>query len=80
MTDIPQVTVTFSPPIVNGIVAKNPAAKALYPKGVPDYAEAVAKEGSLVITVGHPVNGREKREAILIGSKRSPIQRGDRPR
>ena len=66
VTDIPKVTVTFSPPIVTGIVAKSPTAKAIYPKGVPDYAEAVAQDGSLVIKVGQPVKGREKREAILI--------------
>lgn len=71
MTDIPKVTVTFSPPIVNGIIAKNPTAKAIYPRGVPDYAEAEAQGGALVIKVGHPVRGREKREAILISQPRS---------
>ncbi len=70
VSDIPKVTVTFGPPVVNGIRAKNPTAEAIYPKGVPDYADAVAKNGSLVITVGHPVKGREKREAILIERER----------
>jgi hypothetical protein len=70
VADIPKVTVTFSPPIVNGVVAKKPTVKAIYPKGVPDYAEAGVEDGSLVIKVGEPVSGRDKREAILIGSKK----------
>ncbi len=68
--DIPKVIVTFSPPIVNGIIATNLTAKAIYPKGVPDYAEAAVEGGSLVIKVGHLVSDREKRESILIGSKK----------
>src|ERR1019366_5453220 len=66
VADIPKVTVTFGPPIATGIVAKNPTAQAIYPKGVPDYADTVAKDGSLVITVGQPVEGREKRRGSLI--------------
>ena len=73
LADIPKVTVTFSPPIVNGIVAKNPTAKAIYPKGVPDYAEAAVDGGSLVIKVGHAVKGREKREVILLRSNTEAI-------
>ena len=72
--DIPKVTVAFSAPIVNGISAKNPTAKAIYPKGVPDYAEAEVQGSSLVIKVGQPVNGRTKREAILIGSNAEAIR------
>ena len=67
---IPKVTVTFSPPIVNGTVAKNPSAVAIYPKGVPDYADTVAKKGSLVVTVGQLVEGRAKRRVTLIEMKR----------
>jgi hypothetical protein len=70
LADIPRVTVTFSPPIVNGTIAKNPAAEAIYPKGVPDYADAVAKDGSLVVTVGQPVKGRDKRQVMLIERKK----------
>jgi hypothetical protein len=51
---------------VNGKGAKNPSAEAVYPKGVPDYADTVAKDGSLVVTAGKPVEGREKRRATLI--------------
>jgi len=36
---------------------------------VPDYAETVAKDGSLVATVGTPVGGREKRRVSLIEKK-----------
>ena len=66
VADIPKVTVTFGPPVVNGKAAKNARAEAIYPKGVPDYAETVAKDGSLVVTVGDPVEGRKKRRVKLI--------------
>jgi hypothetical protein len=66
VADIPKVTVTFGPPVVNGTTAKNPTAEAVYPKGVPDYADTVAKDGSLVITVGEPVESRENRRVKLI--------------
>ena len=68
--DIPKVTVTFGPPVVNGSAAQNPTAEATYPKGVPDYADAVAKDGSLVVTVGQPVEGREKRQVKLIDGQK----------
>jgi hypothetical protein len=66
VADIPKVMVTLGPPVVNGKRAKNPTALAIYPKGVPDYADTVAKDGSLVITVGKPVEGRGKRQVKLI--------------
>lgn len=68
--DIPKVTITFGPPVVNGVAAKNPKADAVYPKGVPDYADTAAKDGSLVVTVGEPVQGREKRRITLIEAKK----------
>jgi hypothetical protein len=67
VADIPKVTVTFGPPVVNGKAARNPTAEATYPKGVPDYADGVAKDGSLVITVGKPVQDRNQRRVKLIG-------------
>ncbi len=70
VADIPKVTVTFGPPVVNGKAPKNPTAEAIYPKGVPDYADTVAKDGSLVVTVGNPVEGREKRRVRLIEEKK----------
>ena len=51
---------------------KNPTAEAIYPKGVPDYADTVAKDGSLVVSVGTPVEGREKRQVKLIESRSKP--------
>jgi hypothetical protein len=70
VADIPRLTVTFGPPVVNGKAAKNPSADAIYPEGVPDYADVVAKEGSLVVAVGQPVEGREKRQVRLIESQK----------
>jgi hypothetical protein len=37
---------------------------------VPDYADTVAKDGSLVVTVGTPVEGREKRRVKLIEAEK----------
>ena len=68
VADIPKVTVTFGPPVVNGSVVKDATAEVVYPKGVPDYADTVAKDGSLVVTVGTPVEGRTKRRVSLIGA------------
>lgn len=70
VADIPKVTVTFGPPVVNGQAVPHPTADAVYPKNVPDYAEAVAKDGSLVVTVGEPVEGRTKRTVRLIEAKK----------
>jgi len=33
VADIPRVTVTFGPLVVNGKAPKNPTAEAIYPKG-----------------------------------------------
>jgi hypothetical protein len=70
VADIPKVTVTFGPPVVNGTAARNVSAEATYTKGVPDYADSVAKDGSLVVTVGQPVEGRKSRNITLIEAKR----------
>lgn len=66
VADIPRVTVTFGLPSVNGTAMTQASAEAIYPKGVPDYADAVAKDGSLVITVGVPVANRAQRRVKLI--------------
>lgn len=55
---------------MNGKAAKNPTAEAIYPKGVPDYADTVAKDGSLVVTVGTPVESRDERRVKLIGAEK----------
>ena len=64
--EIPQVTVTLGNLVVNGKPVEVSSAEAVYPKGVPDYADAVAKDDQLVITVGKPVEGRTKRSVRLI--------------
>jgi hypothetical protein len=66
VSDIPKLVVTFSPPIVNGKPVDKPSVSAIYPKGVPDFADTTAHEGALVITIGQPVEGREKRNVKLI--------------
>ena len=67
--EIPQVTVTFGNLEVNGQPAKVTAAHAVYPKNVPDYAEAIAEEGKVVVEVGRPVEDRQERRVRLIGGE-----------
>lgn len=69
VAEIPKLTVTFGPPVVNGKKAANPSAEAIYPDGVPAYADAVAENGSLIVTVGEPVANREFRTVKLIEAK-----------
>ncbi|WP_169978413.1 DUF3472 domain-containing protein [Tautonia rosea] len=66
VSEIPELTVTFGPPVINGRPAPLRRATAVYPNGVPDVADAVAKDGSIVITVGRPVANREARQVVLI--------------
>jgi hypothetical protein len=40
--------------------------EAVYPQGVPDYADARGNEDSIVIRVGDPVEGRTTRRVRLI--------------
>ena len=71
--EIPKVTVTLGNLVVNGKPVGMSSAEAIYPKGVPDYADAIAKDNELVIKVGKPVEGRTKRSVRLIpdeGGKR----------
>jgi hypothetical protein len=71
--EIPKVTVTFGKLAVNGKPVEVISAEAIYPKGVPDYADAEAHDGTLVITVGKPVEDRTKRTVRLIpGEKGKP--------
>ncbi len=65
-SDIPKVTVTFGRVTVNGAAVTPHAVHASYPKGVPDLADAVLKDRSVVITVGQPVEHRTEREVDLI--------------
>lgn len=64
--EIPRVTVTLGNLVVNGKPVRATSVEAVYPKGVPDYADAVVKDNHLVITVGKPVEGRTKRTVCLI--------------
>jgi hypothetical protein len=66
VADIPKVTVTFGNLRVNGRPVDRPAASAVYPKGVPDYAEAAARDGAVVVTVGRAVEGRRQRQVELL--------------
>ncbi len=66
VSEIPRVTVTFGKLTVNGKPVEVMSAEAIYPKGVPDYADTVAKDGRLEITVGKPVEDRTKRTLRLI--------------
>jgi hypothetical protein len=63
---IPKVTVTFGNLVVNGKAAQVVSAHANYPKEVPDYADAVAKEGAIIVKVGEPVENRKDRNVRLI--------------
>jgi hypothetical protein len=65
--DIPKVVVTFGSLLVNGQPVERPTAEAIYPKGVPDYADATAKDNDVVITVGEPVEQRSERRIKLMG-------------
>ena len=63
---IPKLSVTFGNLRVNGQAIKNPGATAVYPKGVPDYADAGVSEGQVVVQVGHKVEGRKQRRLKLL--------------
>jgi hypothetical protein len=72
LEQIPEVTVTFGNLRVNGSPVEKPSATAVYPRQVPDYAEAVAQDGQLVVTVGKPVPVRKQRRVELLPEKRGP--------
>ena len=69
LEEIPKVTVTFGNLRVNGTAVEKPAATAVYPRGIPDYAEAVAQDGQLVIKVGEPLPERNERRVELLPVK-----------
>jgi hypothetical protein len=64
--EIPKVTVVFSNLKVNGKAVEKLAAHAVYPKDVPDYAEASARDGTVAVEVGRPVEGRKERRVELL--------------
>ncbi|QDT43592.1 hypothetical protein Pan241w_36940 [Gimesia alba] len=65
VADIPKLTVTFGNLQVNGKAAKVKSVEAIYPPGVPNYAEAKGKAKSVVIQVGEPVKDRTTRRVQL---------------
>jgi hypothetical protein len=66
LSDTPRVTITFGNLRVNGKPVERPGASAVYPKAVPDYAAATAREGQFVVAVGRPVEGRKERRVGLL--------------
>ncbi len=69
VAEIPQVSVTFGKLCVNGTPVEKPRATAVYPQGVPDYAEALTQDGTLVVTIGKPVPDRKERRVELLPVK-----------
>ena len=65
---IPRVDVVFDNLRVNGKPVRSPQAVAVYPKGVPDYARAIEADGGVLVEVGKPVPGRQKRRVDLTSS------------
>jgi len=68
LPEIPKVTVTFGNLMVNGHPVQA-SAVAVYPKKVPDYAEATAKDDAVVVQVGQAVEQRAQRRVRLIGKE-----------
>ena len=65
VAEIPKLTVTFGDLRVNGKAATVKSVEAIYPKDVPDYADAKINAGSVVIKVGLPVTERTTRHVKL---------------
>ena len=70
VAEIPKVTVTLGNLVVNGRPVSVSSAEAVYPRGVPDFADASMEDDNLVIKVGEPVEGRGERTVRLIPSGR----------
>lgn len=66
VADIPKLTVTFGNLRINGEPVPHLAAKAVYPKGVPDYAEAKGQDGKVTVKVGELVADRKERNVELL--------------
>jgi hypothetical protein len=65
LDQIPKVQITFGNLRVNRKPVEKLSAIAIYPDGVPDYARAVAKEHTIVITLGELVKDRPSRKVEL---------------
>lgn len=62
---IPKLNVTFGNIKVNGEPRPSPPVDAIYPKGVPDFADASWKDNTVVIQVGSEVENRTERRVRL---------------
>ncbi|QNN23094.1 hypothetical protein HED60_12705 [Planctomycetales bacterium ZRK34] len=63
---IPVLTVTFSNMRINGEAVEPRDCRAVYPKGVPDYAKATAgADKSVTIEVGRRIDDRKRRDDKL---------------
>jgi len=62
VTDIPKLTVTFDNLRVNGMPVEKLSATAVYPKDVPDFAQAEAQGRGLKVTVGTSIENRNRRQ------------------
>lgn len=72
-SEIPEVTVTFGYPRVNGVAPKLKAASVVHPgpgerSGSPDAARAVAEGSSVVVTVGpiFPRDAKDRRHPLAL--------------
>lgn len=63
---IPQVSITFGNLKVNNQLITNPSAKVVYPKEVPDCADAVAKGRMVTVKIGEEIPRRPLREVIVL--------------
>jgi len=63
----PKLTVTFGNLKVNAKPVKVAWADAVYSKDAPDYADVTAKDSTLSVKVGQPVENRKERTVRLIG-------------
>jgi len=66
VAEIPKVIVTFGNLKINGKAAEVRTVQAVYPQGVPDYADARLMDGFVVIEVGEPVADRTDRRVELV--------------
>ncbi len=63
---IPRVDVTFGNLHVNGKKVEAPTAMAIYPQGIPDFAEAELAGKKIKVIVGREVKNRTKRREQLL--------------
>ncbi|MEZ5949680.1 MAG: hypothetical protein R3C12_10775 [Planctomycetaceae bacterium] len=64
--EIPELVVTFGNLRLNHLPVPLISCDAIYPQGVPDYAEARNENGTITIQVGKPIENRTQRQVRLI--------------